>query len=72
MLKWSNIITSICQYPRKEVAAMLFVPTEEGQGMVEYALIIIIVVLVVIIVLALLGTRINQSLYSKILSALPG
>jgi pilus assembly protein Flp/PilA len=51
---------------------MLFVPTEEGQGMVEYALIIVLVVLVVIIVVALLGTRINQSLYSKIISALPG
>jgi pilus assembly protein Flp/PilA len=51
---------------------MLFVPTERGQGLVEYALIIVLVVLVVIIVLALVGTRITQSLYSKIVSALPG
>lgn len=51
---------------------MLFVPQEKGQGLVEYALIIVLVVLVVIIVLALVGTRITQNLYSKIVSALPG
>ncbi len=51
---------------------MLFVPTERGQGLVEYALIIVLVVLVVIIVLALVGTRITQNLYSKIVSSLPG
>ena len=51
---------------------MLFVPRERGQGLVEYALIIVLVVLVVIIVLALVGTRITLNLYSKIVSALPG
>jgi pilus assembly protein Flp/PilA len=51
---------------------MLFVPIEKGQGLVEYALIIVLVVLVVIIVLALVGTRITQNLYSKIISNLPG
>ena len=51
---------------------MLFGPNETGQGLVEYALIIVLVVLVVIIVLALVGTRIALNLYSRILSALPG
>lgn len=50
---------------------MLFGPAEKGQGLVEYALIIILVALVVIIVLALVGTLINENLYSKIISALP-
>ena len=51
---------------------MLFLPKETGQGLVEYALIIVLVVIVVIIVLALVGTRIAQGLYSRIVSALPG
>lgn len=50
---------------------MLFLPKEKGQGLVEYALIIVLVVLVVIIVLALVGTRITLSLYSRIVSAIP-
>ena len=57
---------------RKEVVAVLFAPIERGQGLVEYALIIVLVILIVIIVLALVGTRITQNLYSKIVSALPG
>lgn len=51
---------------------MLFGPYEKGQGMVEYALIIVLVVIVVIIILALVGTRIALNLYSRIYSALPG
>jgi pilus assembly protein Flp/PilA len=51
---------------------MLFLPQEKGQGLVEYALIIVLIVIVVIIVLALVGTRITQNLYSRIISALPG
>ena len=51
---------------------MLFAPAMKGQGLVEYALIIVLVVLVVIIILALVGTQINENLYSKIVSGLPG
>ncbi len=51
---------------------MLYGPYEKGQGLVEYALIIVLVVLVVIIILALVGTRIALNLYSKIASAIPG
>lgn len=51
---------------------MLFVPQDKGQGLVEYALIIVLVILVVIIVLALVGTRITLNLYSRIISNLPG
>ena len=34
---------------------MLFVPQEEGQGLVEYALILVLVAIVVIAILLLLG-----------------
>ena len=48
---------------------MLFLPREEGQGLVEYALILVLVAIAVIALLALLGTQI-QSVFSQIVSAL--
>lgn len=39
----------------KEVTPMLFLPREEGQGLVEYALILVLVAIVVIAILLLLG-----------------
>ena len=53
----------------KEVNAMLFAPKEKGQGMVEYALIIVLIAIVVIIVLTVLGTQISK-VFSQIASAL--
>jgi len=38
---------------------MLFSPKERGQGMVEYALILVLVAVVVIVVLRLLGPAIG-------------
>jgi len=37
---------------------MLYLPREEGQGLVEYALILVLIAIVVIAVLALLGPAI--------------
>ena len=34
---------------------MLFAPKEKGQGLVEYALILVLVAVVVIVILAILG-----------------
>ena len=48
---------------------MLFSPKEKGQGMVEYALIIVLIAIVVIAVLTLLGTRIS-TVFSTIAQAL--
>ncbi len=48
---------------------MLFAPKEKGQGMVEYALIIVLIAIVVIIVLTVLGTQISK-VFSQISSAL--
>ncbi|NDJ36363.1 MAG: Flp family type IVb pilin [Chloroflexi bacterium] len=38
---------------------MLFLPREEGQGLVEYALILVLVAVVVIVILALLGPAVG-------------
>jgi pilus assembly protein Flp/PilA len=38
---------------------MLYAPKEKGQGLVEYALILVFVAIVVIVVLALLGPAIG-------------
>ena len=45
---------------REEVNAMLFAPKEKGQGLVEYALILVLVAIVVIVILALLGPAIGN------------
>ena len=50
---------------------MLFAPKEKGQGMVEYALIIVLIAIVVIVVLGLLGTQISQ-VFQDITTALGG
>ena len=51
---------------------MLFNPKEKGQSLVEYSLIIVLVVIVVIVILALVGTRIFENLYSRIIASMPG
>jgi pilus assembly protein Flp/PilA len=39
---------------------MLYLPSEQGQGIVEYALLLALVTLVVIVILALLGPAIGN------------
>jgi pilus assembly protein Flp/PilA len=48
---------------------MLFLPREGGQGLVEYALIILLVALVVIIILALIGPQLGN-VFSQVVSSL--
>lgn len=48
---------------------MLFAPKEKGQGLVEYALILVLVAVVVIVILALLGPAIGE-VFSNIVDAL--
>jgi len=48
---------------------MLYMPREEGQGLVEYALILVLVAVVVIVILALLGPSIGN-IFSNIVSTL--
>ena len=50
---------------------MLFAPKEKGQGLVEYALILVLVAVVVIAVLTLLGPIIGN-VFSRINTGLGG
>ena len=49
---------------------MLFAPKENGQGLVEYAIILSLVAIVVVAVVRAFGTRLGQT-YSTINSSLP-
>ncbi len=46
---------------------MLYTPREEGQGLVEYALILVLVAVVVIVILTLLGGAIGN-VFSRIIT----
>ena len=48
---------------------MLYLPREEGQGLVEYALILVLVAIVVIAILTLLGPQI-ANIFSRITSGM--
>ena len=48
---------------------MLYLPREEGQGLVEYALILVLIAIIVIAVLTLMGPQIGV-IFSTILGAL--
>ncbi len=48
---------------------MLFAAKEKGQGLVEYALILVLIAIVVIVILTALGGRVNV-VFSQILSGL--
>ncbi len=48
----------------------MFSNDQRGQGMVEYALIILLIAIVVIIVLTIMGTQLSLT-YSRITSGFP-
>jgi pilus assembly protein Flp/PilA len=48
---------------------MMYLPREKGQGLVEYALILVLVAVVVIVILALLGPAIGN-IFSSIIRSL--
>ncbi len=52
--------------PRKEVSAVLKIRNEAGQGLVEYAFIIVLVAIIVLVILALLGPAIGN-IFSNII-----
>ena len=47
----------------------MYLPKEEGQGLVEYALILVLVALVVIAILALIGPQV-ANVFSKVTNQL--
>ncbi len=48
---------------------MLFAPKEKGQGLIEYALILVLIAVVVIVVLTFLGPQIGN-IFSRISGSL--
>ena len=73
MIEYANIRISLEKFLlsyRKEII-MLFAPQEKGQGLVEYALILVLVAIVVIAVLMVLGPIIGN-VFSSINSSLSG
>ena len=54
---------------KRRYKSMLFAPKEKGQGLVEYALILVLVAIVVIVILALLGPAIGN-VFSSIMASL--
>ena len=64
-------VDNLLQKSLKEVKQMLFLTREDGQGLVEYALILVLVAIVVIAILALLGPQIGN-VFSRITNALGG
>ena len=49
---------------------MIYLPEEDGQGLVEYAVIIMLIAIVVIAAVALFGESV-QGLYSQVVSKWP-
>jgi pilus assembly protein Flp/PilA len=47
---------------------MIFRPSKKGQGLVEYALILVMVVIVVIVILALLGPAVGKAFSNIVLA----
>jgi pilus assembly protein Flp/PilA len=56
-------------FSKKGEINMLFAPKEKGQGLVEYALILVLVAVVVIAVLTILGPIIGN-VFTQIISGL--
>jgi pilus assembly protein Flp/PilA len=57
------------KYKERREKDMLFAPKERGQGLVEYALILVLVAVVVIVILALLGPAIGK-IFSNVVAAI--
>jgi pilus assembly protein Flp/PilA len=49
---------------------MLFIPAEQGQGLVEYAIILAFIAIVVVAVVGVLGKKVNNT-FNSITSSLP-
>ena len=66
-----NATELVAKSLKKGEKAMLFAPKEKGQGLVEYALILVLVAIVVIAVLMLLGPIIGN-VFSTLNTSLSG
>ena len=64
-----NRLTSAFVGAQTKVTAVLSGEREEGQGMVEYALILVLIAIVVIVILAVVGHKVS-TVFSNINSGL--
>jgi pilus assembly protein Flp/PilA len=60
-----------CEIQKKGDFPMLFFPAEKGQGLVEYAFILVLVAIIVIAALMILGPIIGN-VFSKLNTSLSG
>lgn len=51
-------------------AEMIYAPREQGQGLAEYAIIIMLIAIVVIAIVAIFGSQVS-SMFSEVVSAVP-
>ena len=65
--RWQGKLLPV--FIERKVNKMLFLPREKGQGLVEYALILVLVAIVVIAILLLLGPVIGN-IFSNIIEAI--
>jgi pilus assembly protein Flp/PilA len=49
---------------------MLFLSQEQGQGLIEYALVLVLIAVVILLILALLGPQVGN-LYSQVIPCVP-
>ncbi|MCL4396366.1 MAG: pilus assembly protein [Chloroflexi bacterium] len=49
----------------------MYLPHEEGQGLVEYALLLVFIAMVVLAILAVLGPVLGNA-YSRVTNVIPG
>ena len=49
---------------------MLFFPSEKGQGLVEYAIILVFIAIVVVVVVGVLGKKVNNT-FNNITNSMP-
>ena len=64
------MVSSRVERAKEGGATMLFLPREEGQGLVEYALIILFIAIVVVAALLIFGPAVGN-LYSTIAYDIP-
>ncbi len=71
IITYSNpyTLSPLSRHAHKAGKSMLYSPQESGQGLVEYALILVFVAMLVIVILALLGPAIGGA-FSTIVRAL--
>ena len=68
-VQWHQSQEAFLRNPNERRSPMLFSPKEKGQGLVEYALILVLVAIVVIAALMILGPIIG-GVFSKVNSSL--